>query len=174
MPEAKNNLLDARCWMLDEIELPKFKIQQSFQLNEHLKDLGIQNAFKVGRSDFSKMIKNGNSEMSISEVLHKAFIEVDENGTEAAASTVVQYVEKCLVERIVPWEQKYFIADQPFLFFLTAGQLQNRSSPKFMRKFIVLVPSTPSTEPNQIAAIIPPFPSSRTCEPVNPLPGAKL
>lgn len=71
--------------MLD-IYLPKFTFDTSYGLNEPLKDLGMNNAF-TSSADFSKI--TGAKDLFISDVLHKAYIDVNEEGTEAAAATAV-------------------------------------------------------------------------------------
>lgn len=68
------------------LSVPKFKIQYSTGLNEILKDIGIIKAFG-GSAEFGNMFDGGN--MCISDTIHKTFIEVDEEGTEAAAVTAV-------------------------------------------------------------------------------------
>ncbi|RPH89289.1 MAG: serpin family protein, partial [Calditrichaeota bacterium] len=68
------------------LELPKFKLEYEKILNQTLMDLGMQLPFSVA-ADFTRINKNGN--LYISEVKHKTFVQVDEEGTEAAAVTSV-------------------------------------------------------------------------------------
>ncbi|MBQ3124323.1 MAG: S-layer homology domain-containing protein [Clostridia bacterium] len=68
------------------LSLPKFKVEYSTGLNDILKKNGIQKAFS-SRAEFGNMFDGGN--MFISDTLHKTYIEVDEEGTEAAAVTAV-------------------------------------------------------------------------------------
>jgi serpin B len=68
------------------LTLPKFKYESSYDLGPTLSALGMPDAFS-GQADFSGM--TGNRELAISSVLHKAFIAVDEKGTEAAAATAI-------------------------------------------------------------------------------------
>jgi serpin B len=68
------------------LELPKFEFDSEFNLNDTLKEMGMPTAFTVA-ADFSGM--TGNRELCISDVIHKAFVSVDESGTEAAAATAV-------------------------------------------------------------------------------------
>lgn len=93
------------------IGLPKFKLNSSFNLNEMLKRLGMKTSF-TDDADFSGISKTG---LKISEVIHKAFIEVDEAGTEAAAATAVVMVATGMAH---PQPYKTFKADRPFVFFL--------------------------------------------------------
>jgi len=95
---------------LDAIALPKFKLETKYFLNENLIDLGMPTAFS-GRADFSKI--TGKKDFSISTVIHQAFVEVDEKGTEAAAATAVIMVKSAMGK-----PPKIFRADHPFLFYI--------------------------------------------------------
>ncbi|MEO7923305.1 MAG: serpin family protein [Chitinophagaceae bacterium] len=95
-----------------QVSLPKFKLTASFTLNDVLKTLGMKTAFS-DVADFSGISNQG---LHISDVVHKAFIEVDEAGTEAAAATAVTVVTRSLVTP--PKIEKIFNADHPFIFFL--------------------------------------------------------
>jgi serpin B len=77
-----------------ELHLPKFKLEYEQQLNELLEQMGMGIAF-TEEADLSRMIE-GKSNLAISEVRHKAFVEVNEEGTEAAAATSVEIVETSL------------------------------------------------------------------------------
>ncbi|WP_430813629.1 serpin family protein [Carboxylicivirga sp. RSCT41] len=70
------------------LSLPKFSFASKQQLNDPLIALGMSTAFS-DRADFSLMNENGISDLKISKVLHKSFVEVNEEGTEAAAVTSV-------------------------------------------------------------------------------------
>lgn len=70
-----------------DIKLPKFKIEYKISLNDFLADMGMELAFS-DYADFSGINKNRN--LFISRTKHKTFIEVDEEGTEAAAATMVE------------------------------------------------------------------------------------
>jgi serpin B len=80
-----------------------------------LKDLGMPLAFDAARADFTGIAKPARAEdrLSIGEVFHKAFVKVDEKGTEAAAATAVS-----MVAGGPPPKPVQFVADHPFLFFL--------------------------------------------------------
>jgi serine protease inhibitor len=91
--------------------LPRFKYTAEFQLNDALKALGMTDAFEFGKADFGGL-NGGKEELKISAVLHKAFVDVNEEGTEAAAATAV--VVKTLSARVGP----VFRADHPFLFLI--------------------------------------------------------
>jgi serine protease inhibitor len=92
-----------------ETWFPKFKITSSLGLNEPLMALGTIDAFG-NKADFSGM--DGTRELFLSTVLHKAFVEVNEKGTEAAAATggVISVTSAPILPQ--------FRADHPFLFFI--------------------------------------------------------
>ena len=93
--------------------LPKFKTTAQFQLSEALKSLGMRAAFDPSTADFSGM--TGSKEgLFISAVLHKAFVDVNEEGTEAAAATGV--VMRPTAIRVRPHQPPVFRADHPFVF----------------------------------------------------------
>ena len=91
------------------VSLPKFKMSGMFMLGGTLVSMGMPDAFGVG-ADFSGMV--GSKSLAISEVVHKAFIEVNEEGTEAAAATAV------VMARSIPPPPPTFRADHPFIFFI--------------------------------------------------------
>ncbi len=96
-----------------EIYLPRFRIEWgSESLVRPLIALGMRDAFRPGTADFSGM--DGTRELFISDVLHKAFVEVGEEGTEAAAATGVIMTREAAVVRPTP----VFRADHPFLFVI--------------------------------------------------------
>lgn len=95
------------------ISLPRFKIETEFKLKPVLCALRADLAFSDD-ADFSGI---ADTPLKISEVIHKAFVEVNEEGTEAkAASAVVMALCAGLSSR--PPEPKVFKADHPFLFFI--------------------------------------------------------
>ena len=89
------------------VQLPKFKLESTFNLGTTLAAMGMPLAFS-GQADFSGM--TGKKDLSISEVVHKAFIEVNEDGTEAAAATAV-------IMRMTSMPPM-FEANHPFLFLI--------------------------------------------------------
>ncbi len=70
-----------------DLGLPKFEFTKDFGLSDVLKELGMPNAFDRDLADFSGM--TGGKDLFIGDVIHKAFVAVDEEGTEAAAATIV-------------------------------------------------------------------------------------
>ena len=93
--------------------LPKFKVTSRFSLAKTLKALGMTDAFN-GQADFTGM--DGRKDLFISAVEHQAFVEVNEEGTEAAAATAVLMALKGtpVSARPIP----VFRADHPFLFLI--------------------------------------------------------
>ncbi|MDR1968832.1 MAG: serpin family protein [Burkholderiaceae bacterium] len=97
-----------------QVFLPKFKLEWgTASLAKPLARLGMRDAFLLGKADFSGI--NGNKELFIGDVLHKAFIAVDEKGTEAAATTVIAVVDGAA---LTPRHPPVFRADHPFLFLI--------------------------------------------------------
>jgi serpin B len=94
------------------IQIPKFSLEEMVTLNDALKALGMEKAFS-SEADFTN-IADG---LFIDTVLHKAKVDVDEKGTEAAAVTAV-----ILGRGAAPAFQFEFFADKPFLFFIVDGE----------------------------------------------------
>ena len=94
------------------VSMPKFKTEFTKSFVDVLKQMGINIAF-TNVADFSNMFDN--VEVHISDVIHKTFIEVDENGTEAAAATVILMTKNSLP---MPEEIKEFKANRPFTYFI--------------------------------------------------------
>jgi serpin B len=95
-----------------EVWLPKFQITATFGLAGTLASMGMPTAFSDG-ADFSGMNDDGG--LAINSVIHKAFIDVNEEGTEAAAATAVGISITCAWEPLPP---ALFCADHPFAFLI--------------------------------------------------------
>ncbi|MCS7020222.1 MAG: serpin family protein [Gemmataceae bacterium] len=95
-----------------DVYLPRFRVEASYSLKEPLGALGMKAAFSPETADFSGM-HTGREKLFISAVLHKAFVEVNEEGTEAAAATAV-----VIKTRGLPPPSPVFRVDRPFLFFI--------------------------------------------------------
>ncbi len=113
--EAQLNVENLQRWMQSlksndrlEISLPRFKATTEFDLSRTLKAMGIKTAFAPIGADFSGM--TGDTTLFISGVVHKAFVDVNEEGTEAAAATAVVISTVSM--------PPMFIADHPFVFMI--------------------------------------------------------
>ena len=94
-----------------KVFFPKFKMTSEFGLSDVLSSMGMADAFSPNKADFSGM--TGNRDLFISAVLHKAYVDVNEEGTEAAAATGV-VMKLTSVGPAVP----VFRADHPFIFLI--------------------------------------------------------
>jgi len=92
------------------LTMPKFEFESEFSLADTLAAMGMPVAF-TGAADFSGM--TGNRDLSIAEILHKAFVSVDEAGTEAAAATAV-----VMNLTAAPGEPVEVTLDRPFIFLI--------------------------------------------------------
>jgi len=97
--------------------IPRFKLETKYFMADDLKSLGMPTAFSKN-ADFSGM--TGSKDLDISQVIHQAFVDVNEEGTEAAAATAVQM--QLLTARYGEPEKKEIIkifrADHPFIFIV--------------------------------------------------------
>ena len=91
--------------------LPRFKLTSQFQLAEVLKAMGMSRVFTPGEADLSGM--SSEQELFVSAVIHKAFVDVNEEGTEAAAATGVEVKSVAAIEG-----PAVFRADHPFVFLI--------------------------------------------------------
>lgn len=95
-----------------EVFLPTFRIRSDFELEKIMASMGMPLAFS-NRADFGAMTSE--NDLKIDKIIHQAFIDVKEEGTEAAAATAVVMIRKSAV--VDPtWKQ--FRADRPFLYFI--------------------------------------------------------
>jgi serpin B len=98
------------------VSLPKFKFDSSFKLVDALKAMGMTQAFDQKQADLTGIADPMIEKLYIDNALHKAFIDVNESGTEAAAATaIIIGMTDCVCEPPAP---KIFDADHPFLFAL--------------------------------------------------------
>uniref|UniRef100_A0A803WCH3 Serpin B10 n=1 Tax=Ficedula albicollis TaxID=59894 RepID=A0A803WCH3_FICAL len=98
-----------------DLYLPKLKMEENYDLKSPLSSMGIRNAFDPGQADFTGM--SAKKDLFISQVIHKAFVEVNEEGTEAAAATGVLMMRSRVLTTT-------FKADHPFLFFIRHNKSQ--------------------------------------------------
>ncbi|XP_078275169.1 leukocyte elastase inhibitor-like isoform X1 [Rhinoraja longicauda] len=101
-----------------QVTLPKFKLQEKYDLSTILPNLGMVDAFDGSKANFSGM--SAGKKLSVSKVIHQSFVEVNEEGTEAAAATAVTMV---LTSAMISPEE--FRADHPFLFFIRHAKTQS-------------------------------------------------
>lgn len=96
-----------------QVDLPRFKLTSQFELASILRAMGMVRAFAPGQADFSGM--DGRRDLFVSAVIHKAFVDVNEEGTEAAAATgMVMRASAAMLPR----QPIVFRADHPFLFLI--------------------------------------------------------
>jgi serpin B len=98
-----------------EVYLPRFRVEASFRLEGVLEQLGVRHAFDRQQADFSGITADP-AGLAIGAVIHRAFVEVNEEGTEAAAATAVVTFRGAAFAKPPP--TPVFRADHPFLFFL--------------------------------------------------------
>ncbi|RLJ04250.1 MAG: serpin family protein [Candidatus Aenigmatarchaeota archaeon] len=96
------------------IYLPRFKFETKYFMAKTLREMGMSSAF--GNADFSGM--TGRRDLYISNVIHQAFVEVNEEGTEAAAATAVVMKEAAMMKKL-------FNADHPFIFIIREKETGN-------------------------------------------------
>ena len=95
-----------------DVFLPGFKFETKYYMAKTLSEMGMPTAFS-GDADFSGM--TGKKDLSISEVIHQAYVEVNEEGTEAAAATAVIMKLSAVMD---PPKIPVFNADHPFIFMI--------------------------------------------------------
>jgi len=94
-----------------DLSMPKFQAESRFALADILAELGMPDAFDAQKADFSGM--TGKPDLMISSVLHQATIDVNEEGTEAAAATAV-----AVSETSMPSQSYTIRLDKPFIYVI--------------------------------------------------------
>ncbi|XP_074843871.1 serpin B10-like isoform X2 [Carettochelys insculpta] len=97
-----------------DVYLPRIKVEESYDLKSTLSSMGMRDAFSEDRADFRGMSEK--NDLVLSNVFHKCFVEINEEGTEAAAATAATMESRSLISTI------QFAADHPFLFFIRHNQ----------------------------------------------------
>ncbi|CAF1091871.1 unnamed protein product [Rotaria sordida] len=119
-PDSMQKLLSHQNTRTEELHLylPKFKMEATFELSDILQQLGMKDAFSSYKANFTGIVngKNNKDRLYISKVIHKAFIDVNEQGSEAAAATAV--IIGIYASINPPPQPIEFKADRPFLFFI--------------------------------------------------------
>jgi serpin B len=98
-----------------DFRIPKFDISFGLETSDMMKELGVVLPFSPG--GLTKMVDHGD-DIYVSNIFHKSFIKVDEEGTEAAAASAVCFT-RCMPRRLD------FVADHPFLFLI--GEVSTRT-----------------------------------------------
>ncbi len=104
-----------------QVSLPRFTMDTSYNLNDFLPGMGMPAAFDAGAADFSGM--DGSHLLYIGGAFHKAFVEVNENGTEATAATVGYLADGASPN--AKGEPLSFVADHPFVFMILDDESGN-------------------------------------------------
>ncbi|XDV39604.1 hypothetical protein PO909_008820 [Leuciscus waleckii] len=97
-----------------QVSLPKFKMEETYDMKSLLISMGMEDVFDKKKVNLSGM--SSNNDLVVSKVIHKAFVEVNEKGTEAAAASAIIMSVGCSMNPPPP--PKTFTADHPFLFFI--------------------------------------------------------
>ena len=111
-PTFLNQKFEIRRQEIPEIWIPRFKFSFNFEGKEDMKELGLTLPFTPG--ELTEVSDSSSSDkLHVSKILQKAFVEVNEEGTEAAASSVATLIRCCGV-----FPKPSFVADHPFMFMI--------------------------------------------------------
>ncbi len=110
-PETLNDFIGRTRRVPVEAVIPLFELDASFDLAEIMKNLGVLSAFDPGKSDLSGI--SDDKDLFITDAVHKAYVSVTEEGTEAAAATGIT-----IGVTSAPPAPKSFIAEHPFIFLI--------------------------------------------------------
>lgn len=114
--ESLNEILNHAQNVQVNAAMPKFQNEYEVNMNDILKDMGIEEAFESFDADFSGLGHSAEGNIYINRVLHKTYIAVDESGTKAGAATAVEMInESAMIE---PQEIKTVHLDRPFVYML--------------------------------------------------------
>lgn len=109
-PEILDLIIENLAYQAMYLKFPKYEFESEVSLAAILAQMGMPSAFS-GSADFSGM--TGDKDLFISDVFHKAFVSVDEEGTEAAAATAV-----LMALTAAPQDPLHMVVDRPFLFLI--------------------------------------------------------
>uniref|UniRef100_A0A8D2DL38 Antithrombin-III n=1 Tax=Sciurus vulgaris TaxID=55149 RepID=A0A8D2DL38_SCIVU len=109
-PEVLQEWLEELVETMLVTHVPRFRIEDSFSLKEQLQDMGLVDLFSPEKSSLPGIVADGRNDLYVSDAFHKAFLEVNEEGSEAAASTAVSIAGRSLNPNRVT-----FKANRPFL-----------------------------------------------------------
>ena len=110
-------LLEPRPNTVADVGLPRFTVTYGNELSEELASLGVTDVFDQERADLTRMGTSDNGPLYASAVLHKTFIDVNEEGTSAAATTVVEVADGAAAQDESP-EVREVILDRPFVYLI--------------------------------------------------------
>ena len=132
--DGLNTLIKKLRYAKVNLELPKFELEFSTSVKDILIDMGMENAF-TDYADFTGLREKG--EIKIDDVLHKTYLKVDEEGTEAAAVTAVigTYTTSVGPDIEIIYQMK---VNRPFLFFLRNKKLPANYDLLFMSKIEII------------------------------------
>ncbi|CAL4934728.1 unnamed protein product [Urochloa decumbens] len=111
----ERHILPMRKVQVGQFKIPKFKISSGFEASALLKGLGLQLPFSEEEADLSEFVDDSPvpaEKLSVSSIFHRSFVEVNEEGTEAAAASGVVMVSNSYSRPVD------FVADHPFLFLI--------------------------------------------------------
>ena len=126
--EKLQSLLKKMSYQRVNLELPKFKLEYTSELISVLKKLGMNKPFDKHSANFLGI----GYDLYIDQILQKTYLKIDEEGTEAAAVTVIRGPPKPCVRRIPKIHP--MIVDRPFLFLLKNNKLPKNNEMLFMSK----------------------------------------
>lgn len=115
LKEWKSEMIPTK---MDAIYIPKFEFKTKYFMVDTLTSMGMESPFDPSQADFSGM--DGTKNLYISDVIHQAFVKVDEEGTEAAAATAIAMRFTSAVQ-----ERNVFRADHPFIFLIQEKETGN-------------------------------------------------
>jgi serpin B len=127
--EASLSVKKLNTWLAESqdvpviLSMPKFQTDSRFDLKKTLTSLGIDTAFNASKADFTGIADDPSRPLYLGDVVHKAYVEVDEQGTEAAAATAVVQVASGGFEgpQPPPPPPVRFIADHPFIYLIRSA-----------------------------------------------------
>ncbi|CAN1342730.1 At1g47710 [Linum perenne] len=104
---------------MKKVVIPKWKSSHRFEAKESMKKLGLKLPFKSDQEDLTEMfIDSEGKNVHISNVIQRAYIDVNEKGTEAAAVSGIRVLMSCRASKPKPPKEEKFIADHPFMFMI--------------------------------------------------------
>ncbi|XP_073212532.1 antithrombin-III isoform X2 [Lepidochelys kempii] len=112
-PEQLQSWLGSMKEISLSVYLPRFRIEDNFSLKEKLQHMGLVDLFSPESAKLPGIVAEGRTDLYVSDAFHKAFLEVNEEGSEAAASTVVM-----ISGRSFPMNKMVFNANRPFLLLI--------------------------------------------------------